>query len=211
MPPKGKIAITIGDFQVRATRRKGCRRLILRYNMVTGEFCLSMPPETSVRTIQAFLESQYNWMEKQSAQKKRQPDFVAGEQHLLLGQWVTLGKDAPTGDAFVKLRDQQLQALLMRQVAEWSEKIYVQVTHITLREMSSRWGSCRKSTGRLTFNTCLGAMPPEAVEYVVVHELCHLIHANHSVHFWQLVERCLPDYRQRKAQLTLVTWKPENA
>lgn len=64
---------------------------------------------------------------------------------------------------------------------------------ITVREQKTRWGSC-SSKKNLNFNWKLILAPPEALEYVVIHELCHLIHFNHSEKFWQAVSARMPEY-----------------
>ena len=71
---------------------------------------------------------------------------------------------------------------------------------IALREQKTKWGSC-SSLGNLNFNWKLIMKPTAAMEYVVVHELCHLKELNHSKAFWALVARCLPDYQERKRKL----------
>jgi predicted metal-dependent hydrolase len=74
---------------------------------------------------------------------------------------------------------------------------------ITVRSQKTRWGSC-SSTGNLNFNCLLMLAPEQVVDYVVVHELCHRLHMNHSADFWKLVAAYLPDYaRWRK-------WLKEN-
>ena len=64
---------------------------------------------------------------------------------------------------------------------------------VTIRDQKSRWGSCSQK-GNLNFNWKLIMAPPQALDYVVVHELCHLYEFNHSPRFWAMVERQLPDY-----------------
>ena len=69
---------------------------------------------------------------------------------------------------------------------------------LSIRTMTSRWGSCKPNGGKITLNLELLHKPKECLEYVVVHELAHFIHPNHSKDFWNLVENMMPDYKKRK-------------
>jgi predicted metal-dependent hydrolase len=71
---------------------------------------------------------------------------------------------------------------------------------LTVRRMRSRWGSCSVD-GRITLGAELLQLPHRLIEYVVVHELCHLAHPNHAPAFWFQVATCLPDWRQRRGEL----------
>ena len=86
-------------------------------------------------------------------------------------------------------------------VERWAPVLGVKVGKLAYRNMKSRWGSCQPTTGRICINTRLAAYPPECLEYVVVHELCHLREGGHNKRFWALVEYCLPNYKQTKKLL----------
>jgi len=76
----------------------------------------------------------------------------------------------------------------------------VDIGRITIRDQRTRWGSC-SSNGNLSFNWRLVLAPFEVLDYVVVHEVCHLREANHSRRFWRLVESRRPAWREQKAWL----------
>ena len=73
-------------------------------------------------------------------------------------------------------------------------------TTITIRDQKSRWGSC-SSRGTLSFNYRLVFAPPKVLDYVVVHELCHFTHMNHSKDFWNMVASVMPEYKIYKKWL----------
>lgn len=93
-----------------------------------------------------------------------------------------------------------------QRVAHFAEKMGVTYGRITIREQKTRWGSC-SSAGNLNFNWKLVLMPPEVLDYVVVHELAHRKEMNHSAEFWKIVEREMPDYQERRNQLRLLEKK----
>ena len=71
---------------------------------------------------------------------------------------------------------------------------------VTFRDMRSRWGSC-SSTGRVTLNLKLVMLPETLIDYVVMHELCHLVHHDHSKRYYALLSRCVPNWRESKKRL----------
>ncbi len=88
-------------------------------------------------------------------------------------------------------------------LAHWSAHYALTHGRVAIRDQRTRWGSC--STKRnLNFNYKLVFLPDALVDYVIVHELCHLIEFNHSAAFWDHVARALPDYRERKKMLELI-------
>lgn len=94
----------------------------------------------------------------------------------------------------------QIRRLVTQRVAHYAELMGVAYGRISMRNQKTRWGSC-SSDGNLNFNCRLLFVPQELVDYVVVHELAHRRHMDHSPAFWQEVERYLPDYRERRAKL----------
>lgn len=98
---------------------------------------------------------------------------------------------------------QEAVAALPPLVKDYAARMGVTYGRITVRNQVSRWGSC-SSSGNLNFNCLLMLAPTEVREYVVVHELAHRRHMDHSAAFWQEVERILPDYRER------IRWLKEN-
>lgn len=89
---------------------------------------------------------------------------------------------------------------LISRLAESIGKEIAPVNRITIRSQKTRWGSC-SSKGNLNFNWRLLMAPAEILDYVVVHELCHLLYLNHSRQFWQAVGNILPDYPKRRSWL----------
>ena len=89
---------------------------------------------------------------------------------------------------------------IRERLAYFAPRLGVSPGRVAIRSQKSRWGSCSQK-GNLNFNWKLIMAPPEALDYVVVHELCHLIEFNHSPRFWALVEGQLPDYEVWKKWL----------
>jgi hypothetical protein len=87
-----------------------------------------------------------------------------------------------------------------KRTAYYAERMGVTYNRITIREQKTRWGSC-SAKGNLNFNWKLVLMPPEVLDYVVVHELAHRKEMNHSIRFWKVVEAELPDYQMRRQML----------
>lgn len=79
---------------------------------------------------------------------------------------------------------------------KWQPIIGASANEIRLKKMHTRWGSCNTRVRRIWLSVYLPAYPIECTEYVIVHELCHLHHANHSPAFWQTVATAMPDYQR---------------
>ncbi|WP_413519348.1 M48 family metallopeptidase [Psychrobacter glacincola] len=96
---------------------------------------------------------------------------------------------------------QQLAAVIPSLFAKWQPIVGVTANEIRLKKMHTRWGSCNTRARRIWLSIYLPAYPIECTEYVIVHELCHLHHANHSAAFWQTVTTAMPDYQRWHSML----------
>lgn len=119
----------------------------------------------------------------------------------------SIWKNRPPRRGFLLFPDGQLQALASQarqtvpeRVAYFAPLVGVTYGRITIRSQHTLWGSC-SGKGNLSFNCLLMLTPPEVLDYVVVHELCHRKEMNHSARFWAEVGRVLPDYEIRRKWL----------
>lgn len=146
--------------------------------------------------------------------------FLGEELHLLLEESKVEGVDKWGGFLILRVKDttdftkkeKVMKRWLKRKEREVFEeictKLYPLVKNygvkyplIKIRDMKSRWGSCQPQRGIITLNGKMIVAPREAIEYVVLHELVHFIHPNHSKDFYGMVENLMPDWKERKALL----------
>ncbi len=95
------------------------------------------------------------------------------------------------------------RALVHRRLEHWNQFYNFTYKRVSIKDTSSRWGSC-SDLGNLNFNYRIVFLPIELVDYLIVHELCHLGELNHSKSFWELVSRAVPEYRTHEATLRTV-------
>ena len=154
-----------------------------------GSVVVRAPLRLSEAKIQKFVEEKQEWIlknlekiQKRDAQKENVQKLSALErQHL----------------------QNKACVVIPRRVAYYAEKLGVSYGKITLRQQKTRWGSCA-ANGNLNFNWKLVLIPPELLDYVVVHELAHRKEMNHSPRFWAIVEKELPDYCNRREKLKIL-------
>ena len=139
------------------------------------------PKRMRIEEIRGFVESKAGWIEK----------------HLL--NRTTFNQEKLT-DQEMKMLREKARAVVTEKVQYYAPLIGVTYNQIAIRAQHTRWGSC-SSKGNLNFNCLLALVPPEVLDYVVVHELCHRKELNHSERFWIEVAKILPDYRQQKKWL----------
>ena len=142
------------------------------------------PSRMTDREIRAFVDSKRAWLEKHLAIAAEKREAAANAATLTQAEMNTLVNAAKT--------------YIPQRVEYYSRLMGVKCSGITIRCQKTRWGSC-SSRGSLNFNCLLMLAPAEEVDYVVVHELCHLKEMNHSPRFWAEVAKVMPDYRTRVA------------
>jgi predicted metal-dependent hydrolase len=163
------------DYQLIRSRRRTVAIQILKDGVI-----VRAPMKLPAAVIQAFVESKRGWIEKKlAAQTQVLPGFTQAQLDELTGQ---------------------AKQELPQKAAQYAALLGVDYGRITVRHQKTRWGSC-SGKKNLNFN-CLLMLAPERVrDYVVVHELCHLLEMNHSSRFWALVEKRMPDYRDARRWL----------
>ena len=153
----------------------------------TGEVLARVPVQLSDCDIKKFLDSHKKWIiEKQASVKAREN---AGSQ-----------SPFPVYDELSQREREEIKNKIVKRVRDYSSKMKVSYNRVTVRNQKTRWGSC-SSKGNLNFNYRLFYLPEELLDYVVVHELAHRRHMNHSKDFWQEVETYFPDYKTCRKQL----------
>jgi predicted metal-dependent hydrolase len=145
----------------------------------TGELRVRAPYLVSERDIQKFVESKSNWIEKHLRKLECDKGVLDSEGRFSEEELKKL----------VKLAKQ----VIPEKVAYYARIMNVTYGRISIRKQRSRWGSCSRE-GNLNFNCLLMLAPEEVLDYVIVHELCHLKEMNHSKKFWAEVKKVLPDY-----------------
>jgi predicted metal-dependent hydrolase len=95
----------------------------------------------------------------------------------------------------------QLRQAIPGVVKGWEPKLGVRVPKWSIRRMKTKWGSCNRETGHIWFNVELAKKHPDSLEYIVVHEMTHLLERSHGERFARLMDRHLPDWQARREQL----------
>lgn len=195
-----------------------------------GAVTVVVPIETSLERIDDLLASKRRWIKEKIAlhQEMAPPSskrYVSGESFSYLGRNYRLkvekGPFAPVKlvqgrlvvsvpqgaeqphmirNALVRWYKRQAELKLREKVARWAPQVGVAPTGVTIKTFKSRWGSCT-SKGELQFNWRIMMAPNRMVDYVVVHELCHLIRHDHSPEFWAQVGKVLSDYEENREWL----------
>ncbi len=201
------------------TRRRRARRMVIRYQPLKHVVSVTLPLKASIRQGLHFVEDKRRWIAAQVSERARHVPFADGQQIPLSGRMHTLCHAGGRGVVRVEegvilvpgeerfmarrlrdwLRTEALRAVTPLAQAK-AQILGKRVRRISVRDTSSRWGSCSHD-GRLSFSWRLVLAPPEVLDYVVCHEVAHLKEHNHSPAFWAAVEKLCPHHLSARAWL----------
>ena len=196
-----------------------------------GRVRVAAPESLDDDAVRLAVVQRLPWIKKQrqqlrSAVRQSEREMVTGEAHYYAGSRYRMkvverpgrGHVEITGDRMILYAAEgtsveQRQALLDRWyrarlreaisplITKYEAIMGVKVTHWSIRKMKTKWGSCNRETGHIWFNVELAKKHPESVEYLVVHEMTHLLERGHGDRFTTLMDGFLPDWRARRDQL----------
>ncbi|MDR0513602.1 MAG: M48 family metallopeptidase [Coriobacteriaceae bacterium] len=177
------------EFQVAEVRvvltRKKVKNINLRVKGPDGHASVSAPLWVTPERVEQFVLEKLPWI------RRRQEAIARSPLH-------TGNKPTPDEKRFWR---HEIEPRAKDLMDKWQPLIGVKAEKLDFRTMTSRWGSCNPQTGRVCINTRLALYPPQCLEYVVVHELCHLIERGHGPRFKALLDTHLPDWKARRALL----------
>lgn len=225
-----ELRFVVGGIAIEITRKR-IKNIHLRVYPETGRVAVSAPARMPLAAVRDFVAAKLDWVRRQLERSRPRRDVAAPNpcEPRLWGQACSLvvreGKGRPT----VALeRDRLLLTVrpgtdnarraaildawygeLLRREAEalvrrWEPVLGVRVARISVRRMTSRWGSCTPATGAIRLNRELVRHPPQLLEYLVVHELVHLLEASHNHNFQALMDHFLPPWRELRRELHAV-------
>lgn len=222
-------AIKLNDIVVDVTQKKIKNIHLSVYP--NGQVKISAPLHTNQETLRTFLISKLGWIKQkqtkfQNQQRETPRDCINRESHYVWGQrylFKVIEHDAPPqivlghSEMLLHVRANasqdykqavvdewlryELKKALPPLIEKWQPIMGVEVKKFFVQKMKTRWGSCNYTQGNVRFNSELAKKPPECLEYVVVHELVHLLEPSHNARFHSLMSQFLPNWKLIKAEL----------
>lgn len=223
-------SIQLGDLEIAVTR-KAVKHVHLSVHPPAGHVTLVAPTGTRLEVARAYAISKLGWIRQQQAkllaQERETPrQLIERESHYLWGRLYLLSVVQKEVKPFVQLEHRRMtltvrpgSSLAKRQeiiaewqrallhacvpalIQQWEAKLGVQVSGYFLQRMKTKWGSCNPRAGNIRLNSELVKKPKDLLEYVVVHEMLHLVEPTHSKRFMALLDRHYPAWREARAEL----------
>ncbi len=222
--------IQLGDVAVDVILKK-VKNVHLSVYPPSGAVRISAPEHMSLETVRVFAISKLEWIKRERRKLQDQAretprEYVDRESHFVWGARRLLKVEEVDGAPSVRLlpkhlllrvradgdtgrreallarwyRD-QVRAALQPLLSKWEAKLGVTVAQVFVQKMKTKWGSCNPETGTIRLNSELAKKLPECLEYVLVHELTHLLEPTHNDRFKQLLSKFMPHWREWRAEL----------
>ena len=231
--------IQLGEIAVAVTR-KDIKNVHLSVYPPEGKVRISAPLRMSSENIRLFAISKLQWIRIQQGkiinQEREAPrEYLQRESHYLWGKRYLLDVVEADCPSRIEIRHRkivlqirpassaerrrelledwyrtQLRAAVQPLISKWERAMDVNVEKVFVRRMKTKWGSCSPSSASVRFNTDLAKKPPECLEYIVVHELAHLIEPTHNDRFTALLDRMMPNWRLYRQLLNQLPVRHEN-
>ncbi len=222
--------ITLGDIAVDVVL-KDIKNVHLSVYPPTGRVRISAPKRMRIDTIRVFAISKLDWIKQQQTKLREQEretprDYVDRESHYVWGKrfllTVSESDEPPSLDLkhsrmLLRVRphtDENKKQALVEQwyrnqlkeavpplLARWQSLLDVRVERVFVQRMKTRWGSCNHKTRTIRLNTELAKKPAECLEYIVIHELVHLLEPTHNARFIALMDRIMPKWQLHRQVL----------
>ena len=219
--------IELGDISVEVIK-KDIRNVHLSVYPPAGRVRISAPLRMDKETIRVFAIAKLGWIKKQQKKLREQEreserEYLNRESHYVWGKRYLLRvveKEAPPsvqikhsvlvlsvrpGATEVKKKEvlerwyrEQIRELAPRLIAKWERIIGVKVQDFYVQRMKTKWGSCSASAGTIRLNSELAKKPRECLEYIVVHEMVHLLERTHNRRFVSLMDQFMPRWQSRR-------------
>lgn len=148
--------------------------------------------------IELFGERRFLFWKESEAEKRPLALLQSAALYFYVPSYVTAEKRNVLLEDWLK---SMLLSVIMELVAMWAPRMGVTVEEVRIRKMRTRWGTCIPAKKRLWFSLMLVHKNKEAIEYVVVHELAHLLEPSHNARFWDIVEQYIPEWREIRRSL----------
>lgn len=220
-------ALQLGELRIDVIR-KDIKHTHLSVHPPTGRVRIAAPRHLSEEAIRAFAVGKLGWIRRQQAkiraQERETPrEYVDRESHYVWGRRYLLRVVERDAAPSVDLRGNQLnltirpntdavrraaileawyrvqlRAAAQRLAARWTKRLGVELNTIHIQHMRTRWGSCNPAAGSIRLNTDLAKKPRACLEYIVVHELVHLLEPTHNARFVELMAHNMPGWEQRR-------------
>ncbi len=178
---KTEKTLIIEGIPCRIVKRSGRKNISIGVNL-EGECEIRVPIRCQEETVRHYVRLNKNWIENAIKEKKTKPNYNVSEE-----------RQRELRERGKKIVPPKIEYYCKRMGIEPPDKI-------TITSAKTSWGSC-SSKRHINISLYLMLYPEEAIDYVIVHEIAHLKELNHSEKFWRIVEKEMPDFRERRAML----------